>query len=70
MNENQENVVEINSDAAKSKARSFFARHKTKMVATALTLGAGTMFVLGRRSKDVIDVDVELHRDGETDNSN
>lgn len=61
MNEN-ENVVELNTDAARSKTRAFFARHSGKLKVAALSGLAVGSFLAGRRSKNVVEsVDVEVN---------
>lgn len=64
MNETPDNTVVEKT----SKTKNFLARHKTKLTATGILLGTATVFVLGRRSRDVVeavhvDVDVETPQD-------
>lgn len=62
MSEETPAVVEVNPDVAVSKTKAFYRRHKPKLVAAALTAGAATCFVLGRKSKDVVEsVDVDVN---------
>ena len=64
MSEQNEPVVEVNPDAARSRVRNFVTSRKVKGALLA-TAGAA-LFIAGRRSKDVVesvDVDVNLADD-------
>lgn len=57
-------VTVINDAEKTSRTKQFLNRHKTKLQVAGIALATGTVFVLGRRSRDVvenvdIDVDVE-----------
>jgi hypothetical protein len=59
----------IDTDAARSKTRRFLDRHRTKLIVAASTAAGVTCFVLGRKSKDVVesvDVDVNYADDNAT----
>lgn len=52
-------IVEIDKDAAVSRTRAFFRRHKGKFVIAGLFGLSATSFVAGRKSNEVVeDVDV------------
>lgn len=62
MSETNENVVDFNADAARSKTRAFFDRHRPKLIAAGLLTGSAVVFLAGRKSKDVVEsVDVDVH---------
>lgn len=67
MSENKPELKVVNPDAAKTRVKSFFQRHKTKIVGTAATLLVTASFVAGRKSADVVDVDVEFTDPSEPD---
>lgn len=67
MSETNEPVVEFNPDAARSRTRAFFDRHKTKLVTAGILTGTVVAFVAGRKSKDVVEsVDVDVNYADET----
>lgn len=54
-------VVEIDTDAAVSRTRAFFRRHKGKFVAAGLFGLSATSFLAGRKSNEVVEnVDVVI----------
>lgn len=60
----------VNTDAAKSKTRAFFAKHKTKFVATGITSLGVVSFLAGRASTAVVeDVDVVIETPDSSDGS-
>lgn len=62
MSETNEAVVEINTDAARSKSKAFIARHRPKLIAAGILTGSAVLFVAGRKSKDVVEsVDVDVN---------
>lgn len=67
MSETNENVVDFNADAARSKTRAFFDRHRPKLIAAGILTGSAVMFVAGRKSKDVVEsVDVDVNYANDT----
>lgn len=56
-------VVAVDTDAARSKTKNFVARHRPKLTAAALTVLTVGSFVAGRASKNVVEsVDIDVNR--------
>lgn len=54
-------VTNITAAKKTSKPRAFVSRNKTKIAVAATTVAAATLFLLGRKSKDVVEsVDVNV----------
>ncbi len=54
-------VVEIDKDAAVSRTRAFFRRHKGKFIAAGLFGLSATSFAAGRKSNEVVEhVELEI----------